>query len=249
MARYKLTIEYDGRGFVGWQRQKNGPSVQAAIETALLPIAGGPVTVHGAGRTDAGVHALAQVAHIDLVKERPADEVRDAINFHLKPANVAVLSAARVGEDFHARFSATERSYRYRILNRRPPPALSRHRAWHLGVPLDHEAMDEAARHLVGHHDFTTFRSTKCQATSPIRTLDELAVRRQGEEILIEARSRSFLHNQVRSMVGSLKLVGEGKWRAADLVPVLAARDRRRCGPVAPPDGLYLVGVGYNAGA
>ncbi|MDP6706609.1 MAG: tRNA pseudouridine(38-40) synthase TruA [Alphaproteobacteria bacterium] len=248
MPRYKLTIEYDGYGFVGWQRQENGPSVQAAIEAALEPIAGGPVRLHGAGRTDAGVHALGQVAHVDLAKARRPEDVRDAVNFHLKPADVAVLTVLPVGHDFHARFSATRRHYRYRILNRRPPPALARHRVWHLGVPLDHEAMGEAARQLVGHHDFTTFRSTKCQAASPVRTLDRLEVRRQGEEILIEAESRSFLHNQVRSLVGSLKLVGEGKWRAADLSAALAAQDRRRCGPVAPADGLYLVRVAYNNG-
>jgi tRNA pseudouridine38-40 synthase len=246
MPRYRFTIEYDGHGFVGWQRQKNGPSVQAAIEAALLPIAGGPVTVHGAGRTDAGVHALAQVAHVDLAKDRPADEIRDSINFHLRPANVAVLSVARVGDDFDARFSATRRHYRYHILNRRTPPALARHRTWHLGVPLDHEAMHRAAQHLVGHHDFTTFRSSKCQAASPLRTLDELAVRRRGEEILIEARSRSFLHNQVRSMVGSLKLVGEGKWDREKLAWALARHDRAAAGPTAPAEGLYLVGVGYD---
>lgn len=245
MPRYKLTIEYDGHGFVGWQRQENGPSIQGALEAALAPIAGGPVTLHAAGRTDAGVHALGQVAHLDLAREREPDEVRDSANHHLAADAIAVLAAERVGDDFHARFSAIRRRYLYRIVNRRSRLALHRHRAWHVGVALDAGAMQRAARGLVGRHDFTTFRSSQCQAASPTKTLDSLEVERSGEQILIRAAARSFLHHQVRSMVGSLKLVGEGKWRADDLAQALAAQDRTRCGPVAPPDGLYLAGVDY----
>ncbi|MCH8155873.1 MAG: tRNA pseudouridine(38-40) synthase TruA [Proteobacteria bacterium] len=245
MTRYKLTLEYDGRGFVGWQRQDNGPSVQAALEAAVERFCGEAVTVHGAGRTDAGVHALAQVAHIDLDKETGADTLRDALNFHLKPAAVAVLAAEAVADDFHARFSATERAYRYRIVNRRAPLALDRGRAWFVPVPLDAGAMHEAARALLGKHDFTSFRAGECQAKSPVKTLDALEVSRDGDEIRIEARARSFLHHQVRNMVGTLKLVGEGKWRRADMERALAARDRRAAGPTAPADGLYLVAVRY----
>ena len=245
MTRYKLTLEYDGRGFVGWQRQDNGPSVQAALEAAVERFCGEAVTVHGAGRTDAGVHALAQVAHIDLDQETGADTLRDALNFHLKPAAVAVLAAEAVADDFHARFSATERAYRYRIVNRRAPLALDRGRAWFVPVPLDAGAMHEAARALLGKHDFTSFRAGECQAKSPVKTLDALEVSRDGDEIRIEARARSFLHHQVRNMVGTLKLVGEGKWRRADMERALAARDRRVAGPTAPADGLYLVAVRY----
>ena len=245
MTRYKLTLEYDGRGFVGWQRQDNGPSVQAALEAAVERFCGEAVTVHGAGRTDAGVHALAQVAHIDLDQETGADTLRDALNFHLKPAAVAVLAAEAVADDFHARFSATERAYRYRIVNRRAPLALDRGRAWFVPVPLDAAAMHEAARALLGKHDFTSFRAGECQAKSPVKTLDALEVSRDGDEIRIEARARSFLHHQVRNMVGTLKLVGEGKWRRADMERALAARDRRVAGPTAPADGLYLVAVRY----
>ena len=245
MARYRLTLEYDGGEFVGWQRQDNGPSVQGALEDAIESLSFERVTVHGAGRTDAGVHALGQVAHFDLEKEFATDRVRDALNHFLKPARVAVLEAALAAADFHARFSATKRHYRYRILVRRPPPVLERGHVWHVVHELDAEAMDGAAKALVGQHDFTTFRSSECQAKSPLKTLDALDVRRDRDEIHVEASARSFLHNQVRSMVGSLKLVGEGKWRARDLADALAAKDRSRCGPVAPPDGLYLVKVDY----
>ena len=245
MARYRLTLEYDGRDLVGWQRQENGPSVQGVLEDAIVQLSGERVTVHGAGRTDAGVHALGQVAHFDLVKEFAPDRVRDALNHHLRPAAIAVLEAAYAAPDFHARFSATARHYLYRILVRRAPPVLERGRVWHVVHPLDAEAMDRAAQALVGQHDFTTFRAAECQAKSPLKTLDRLSVRRAADEIHIEASARSFLHNQVRSMVGSLKLVGEGRWRAQDLADALAARDRARCGPVAPPDGLYLVRMDY----
>ncbi len=245
MTRYKLTLEYDGRGFVGWQRQDNGPSVQAALEAAVKRFCGEAVTAHAAGRTDAGVHALAQVAHIDLDKETGADTLRDALNFHLKPAAVAVLAAEAVADDFHARFSATERAYRYRIVNRRAPLALDRGRAWFVPVPLDAGAMHEAARALLGKHDFTSFRAGGCQAKSPVKTLDALEVSRDGDEIRIEARARSFLHHQVRNMAGSLRLAGEGKWSRADMERALAARDRRAAGPTAPADGLYLIGVRY----
>ena len=245
MTRYKLTLEYDGRGFVGWQRQDNGPSVQAALEAAVKRFCGEAVTAHAAGRTDAGVHALAQVAHIDLDEETGADTLRNALNFHLKPAAVAVLAAEAVADDFHARFSATERAYRYRIVNRRAPLALDRGRAWFVPVPLDAGAMHEAARALLGQHDFTSFRAGGCQAKSPVKTLDALEVSRDGDEIRIEARARSFLHHQVRNMAGSLRLAGEGKWSRADMERALAARDRRAAGPTAPADGLYLVAVRY----
>ncbi|MCH8808925.1 MAG: tRNA pseudouridine(38-40) synthase TruA [Proteobacteria bacterium] len=245
MTRYKLTLEYDGRGFVGWQRQDNGPSVQAALEAAVKRFCGEAVTAHAAGRTDAGVHALAQVAHIDLDEETGADTLRDALNFHLRPAAVAVLAAEAVADDFHARFSATERAYRYRIVNRRAPLALDRGRAWFVPVPLDAGAMHEAARALLGKHDFTSFRAGGCQAKSPVKTLDALEVSRDGDEIRIEARARSFLHHQVRNMAGSLRLAGEGKWSRADMERALAARDRRAAGPTAPADGLYLIGVRY----
>jgi tRNA pseudouridine38-40 synthase len=245
MARYRLTLEYDGAGFVGWQRQDNGASVQGALEEAIFKLSGEISTVTGAGRTDAGVHAMAQTAHFDLVKEFAPDKVRDALNYHLRPAAVAVIVAEIEAPDFHARFSATARHYFYRILCRRSPPILERGRVWHVMRGLDAEAMDHAAQALVGQHDFTTFRAAECQAKSPVKTLDRLEVRRAGDEIHIEASARSFLHNQVRSMVGSLKLVGEGKWHECDLANALAAKDRAQCGPVAPPEGLYLVRVDY----
>jgi tRNA pseudouridine38-40 synthase len=245
MTRYKLTLEYDGGGFVGWQRQDNGPSVQEALENAVKAFCGETVTSFAAGRTDAGVHALGQVAHVDLVKETTAETVRDALNFHLKPAPIAVLRAEAVGEDFHARFSAKARLYRYRIVNRRPPLALDRGHAWLIGGELDAAAMNDAAQALVGHHDFTSFRATLCQAKSPVKTLDVLEVRRAGEEISVNARAQSFLHHQVRNMVGTLKLVGEGKWTRADVAAALAARDRSAAGPTAPPEGLYLTEVWY----
>jgi tRNA pseudouridine38-40 synthase len=245
MTRYKLTLEYDGGGFVGWQRQDNGPSVQEALEKAVAAFCGEVVTSFAAGRTDAGVHALGQVAHFDLEKETTADTVRDALNFHLKPAPIAVLKAEAVTADFHARFSAKARLYRYRIVNRRPPLALDRGHAWLVWGELDAAAMQDAAQVLVGHHDFTSFRATLCQAKSPVKTLDLLEVRREGEEIFVNARAQSFLHHQVRNMVGTLKLVGEGKWTKADVAAALAARNRTAGGPTAPPEGLYLTEVWY----
>jgi len=245
MPRYKLTIEYDGTPFVGWQVQDNSPSVAGAIAGAFAKFAGETPKVSGAGRTDAGVHALGQVAHVDLANDRETDTIRDALNAHLRPQPIAVLRVEEVAADFDARFSARARHYLYRIANRRADLALDRDRAWRIGKPLDAAAMHEAAQLLVGHHDFTTFRSTECQAKSPVKTLDRLDVARDGDEIRIEVSARSFLHNQVRSMVGSLALVGEGKWSADHLAKALAARDRAACGPVAPACGLYLVRVDY----
>ena len=245
MTRFKLTVEYDGGPFVGWQRQDNGLSVQQALEEAIRAFAQEKVTLFGAGRTDAGVHASGQVAHFDLAKEIGAAKVRDAINYHLKPLPVAVIGAEAVDGDFHARFSATSRAYRYRIINRRPPLTLERGRAWRVAAPLDHGAMAEAAAALVGDHDFTTFRGIACQADSPVKTIDELSVTRTGEEVVIAVRSRSFLLNQVRIITGTLKLVGEGKWRPSDVKAALDARDRAKGGPTAPPEGLYLVEVRY----
>jgi tRNA pseudouridine38-40 synthase len=245
MPRYKLTIEYDGTPFVGWQVQDNGASVQGILADAVLGFAGERAVVGGAGRTDAGVHALGQVAHVDLAKDWPPDTVRDALNAHLRPHPIAVLLAERAADDFDARFSAIKRHYRYRIVNRRADLALDAQRAWRMPRPLDATAMHEAAQRLVGRHDFTTFRSTECQAKSPVKTLDRLDVARDGDEVRVTAIARSFLHNQVRSMVGSLVHVGEGKWSADDLAAALAARDRTACGQVAPPQGLYLVRVEY----
>jgi tRNA pseudouridine38-40 synthase len=248
MPRYKLIVEYDGSPFVGWQRQKNGRSVQQALEEAVVAFCQHRATIKGAGRTDAGVHALGQVAHFDLPRDWPEDTVRDAINAHLRPEPVAVLSAEKVTEDFDARFSAVKRHYLYRIVDRRAPPALDRGRVWSVPTPLDAEAMHRAAQSLVGKHDFTTFRSSECQARSPVKTLDRLDVSRAGDEIAIRADARSFLHNQVRSMVGALKKVGEGKWPVSEVAAALASRNRARSGPVAPAHGLYLVAVDYNAG-
>jgi tRNA pseudouridine38-40 synthase len=245
MPRYKLTIEYDGTPFVGWQVQDNGMSVQGVLADAVFAFAGERAVVAGAGRTDAGVHALGQVAHVDLGKDWAADTVRDATNAHLRPHPVAVLAAERVADDFDARFSAIRRHYLYRVVNRRADLALDLLRAWRIPRPLDETAMHGAAQQLVGRHDFTTFRSTECQAKSPVKTLDRLDVTRVGDEVRVSATARSFLHNQVRSMVGSLIHVGEGKWSADDLVAALAARDRAACGQVAPPQGLYLVRVEY----
>jgi tRNA pseudouridine38-40 synthase len=247
MPRYKLTLEYDGTGLVGWQRQNNGLSVQEILEIAVTRFCRAAVTVYGAGRTDAGVHALGQVAHLDLPKESAPEVIRNALNQHVKPNAVAVLDVARVDDHFDARRSARGRVYRYRILNRRPPAVLERSRVWHVGPTLDVEAMQEAAQLLVGRHDFSTFRDSLCQAKSPVKTLDQLDVARQGEEITIEARARSFLHHQVRNMVGTLKLVGAGKWSVSQVADALAARDRRAGGPTAPPEGLYLVAVIYPA--
>jgi tRNA pseudouridine38-40 synthase len=245
MTRFRLLIEYDGGGYVGWQRQDNGPSIQQALEDAVFAFSGERSTPVAAGRTDAGVHALGQVVHLDIARDCSAETLRDAVNFHLKPQPIAVLAATPASPDFHARFSATGRRYLYRIVNRRAPLALARGRAWWLPGALDAEAMHAAAQRLVGRHDFTSFRSSICQAASPMKTLDRLEVAREGEEIRIHAAARSFLHHQVRNMVGSLKLVGDGRWSAEDLAAALAARDRRAAGPTAPPEGLFLVEVRY----
>ncbi|HWL30829.1 MAG TPA: tRNA pseudouridine(38-40) synthase TruA [Xanthobacteraceae bacterium] len=245
MPRYKIIIEYDGAPFVGWQLQEKDLSVQGVIAAAIQAFSGEKAAVQGAGRTDAGVHALGQVAHFDLSREHTADTVRDALNAHLRPHPVAVLSAERVADTFDARRSALRRHYLYRIANRRPDLALERGRAWRVPRRLDADAMHAGAQRLIGKHDFTTFRSTECQAKSPVKTLDRLDVSRAGDEVHIRATARSFLHNQVRSMVGSLALVGDGKWSADDMTRALEARDRAACGPVAPPDGLYLVKVDY----
>jgi len=246
MPRYKLTIEYDGTPFNGWQSQADGGAVQDALSRAVEGFCGEQVTVFGAGRTDSGVHALGQVAHIDIAKEAAPDTVRDALNYHLRGVPVAVLSAEEVSTEFDARFSAMRRHYFYRIVNRRAPLTVDKKKAWLVHVPLDAEAMHAAGQVLTGKHDFTTFRSAHCQSRSPVKTLDEVTVSRYGEDIEIICRARSFLHNQVRSIVGSLKLVGEGKWTKADLARALEAADRSACGPVAPPDGLYLFQVDYG---
>ena len=245
MTRWRITVEYDGSGFVGWQRQANGLSVQEAIETAITGFSSETITLHGAGRTDSGVHAYAMVAHFDLVKDTDADTVRDALNHHLKTRAVSVLTAESVSEDFHARFSAVRRDYLYRILNRRAHSALERGRVWHVARPLDADAMHAAAQHLIGKHDFSSFRALRCQAKSPVKTLDQLTVSRSGDEIHIAAQARSFLHNQVRILTGTLKLVGEGAWSESQVRDALDARDRAAGGPTAPPDGLYLTQVVY----
>jgi tRNA pseudouridine38-40 synthase len=247
VPRYRLDIEYDGAPYAGWQRQAGLRSVQQAIEEAIAGFCGDEVTIRGAGRTDAGVHAAGQVAHVDLGRAWPDDTVRDAINAHLTRAGdtVAVVRAHAVDDGFDARFSAIARHYLYRILNRRAPPALERGMVWHVARALDVGRMAEAASYLVGRHDFTTFRSVQCQATSPLRTLDRLDVRRDGDCVEIRASARSFLHNQVRSMVGTLAKAGDGSWSPERVGEVLAAADRKACGPVAPPQGLYLVRVDY----
>jgi len=249
MPRYALLIEYDGAPFHGWQRQSHLPSVQGTIEDALTKLEPDPVTIATAGRTDAGVHALGQVATVDLARDWAPFRLSEALNYHVRPAPVAILKAVRVADDFHARFSATERRYLFRLLRRRAPLALERGKIWHVRQKLDLEAMQEGARHLLGRHDFTTFRSSICQADSPVRTLDRLDVtaieRHDGTEFRFDVRARSFLHNQVRSFVGTLERVGAGAWTPDDVRKALAARDRAACGPVSPPDGLYLAGVGY----
>ncbi|HEY0413740.1 MAG TPA: tRNA pseudouridine(38-40) synthase TruA [Allosphingosinicella sp.] len=245
MTRFRLIVEYDGGPFMGWQRQAHGPSVQQAIEEAVEALTGERAVLHAAGRTDAGVHALAMAAHVDVAKRITAFRLAEGLNAKLRPLPVAILSAEAVPDDWHARFSCVGRRYLYHILNRRARPALEAGRAWHVAVPLDAGAMDEAARALVGRHDFTTFRSAHCQSDSPVKTLDRLAVRRCGDLIEVEAAARSFLHHQVRSMVGCLQLVGRGKWSAADLKAALDARDRAALGLNAPPEGLYFVEAQY----
>jgi len=246
MPRYRIKIEYDGTPFIGWQRQAEGTSIQGALETAIGRFSGEAPGVRGAGRTDAGVHALGQVAHFDLEKTWEPGRVRDAMNFHLRPHPIAVLAADRVDATFDARFSAVKRYYEYRILTRRAPPVLQKNRVWWTMRDLDAGAMHEAAQVLTGRHDFTTFRAAQCQAKSPVKTLDAFDVSRQGEEIVCRVSARSFLHHQVRSMVGSLKLVGEEKWSRKDLADALAAASREACGAVAPASGLYLVRVDYD---
>jgi tRNA pseudouridine38-40 synthase len=246
VTRFKLTVEYDGTPFVGWQRQDNGMSVQQALEEAVFKTCAETTTVQGAGRTDAGVHASGQVAHVDVEKEFAAEKLMAALNFHLRPWPVAVIAAEVAAPDFHARFSASGRAYLYRILNRRAPLTLDDNRAWLVNAPLDAAAMHDAAQVLVGKHDFSTFRASLCQAQSPVKTLTKLDVSRDGEEIRIIAEARSFLHHQVRNMVGTLRLVGEGKWSAADVQAALELRDRTKGGPTAPPHGLYLTGVSYD---
>lgn len=246
MPRYRISIEYDGTPFAGWQRQADAASVQGSIEAAIASFSGEAPTLHGAGRTDAGVHALAQVAHFDLEKAWDAGRVREAVNFYLKPHPVAVLECAVAPDAFDARYSAIMRHYLYRIVMRRAPLTLDRNRAWRIVQPLDWNAMADAAQALIGRHDFTTFRAAQCQAASPLKTLDAFEVEREGDEIRCRVSARSFLHSQVRSMVGSLKLVGEGKWSRADLEAALAARDRTACGPIAPAAGLYLAQVDYS---
>lgn len=249
MPRYALQLEYHGAPFSGWQRQQGLPSVQAAVETALAQLEPGPHAIAGAGRTDAGVHALGQVAHCDLRRDWDPFRLSEALNAHLRPQPVAVLAAARVGDDWHARFSATERQYLFRLLMRRAPATLEKGLVWQVKHRLDAAAMQRAAAHLVGRHDFTTFRASICQAASPVKTLDELRVETaegpSGPEIRFHLRARSFLHNQVRSFVGTLERVGAGAWSPDDMRAALEARDRAACGPVCPPAGLYLARVGY----
>lgn len=247
MTRWKLLIEYDGGPYKGWQTQANGPSVQEALERAVKAFSGEDALVYGAGRTDTGVHATGQVAHVDLERDWKPDTVRDAVNAHLWPEPVSVLRAELADPEFHARFSAVGRKYLYRILDRRPQPALDRGRVWWMRKSLDAEAMDAAAQALVGRHDFTTFRDAQCQAKDPVKSLDLARVSRVGEEVRLVFEARSFLHRQVRSMTGTLVEVGAGRWSARDLQDALAAADRTRCGPVAPPEGLYLTEVVYPA--
>jgi tRNA pseudouridine38-40 synthase len=248
MPRYRLTLEYDGGPYRGFQAQGDLPTVQGAVERAVLAFTGETLRLQAAGRTDTGVHATGQVVHVDLEKDWPAQTVRNALNAHLIDEAVVVLEAEVAPEGWHARFSATERRYLYRILNRPAPPALDRGRVWHVRTPLDADAMHAAAQVLVGHHDFTTFRDLACQAKSPVKTLDVAEVRRRGEEVWLSFASRSFLHRQVRSMTGTLAEVGVGRWTAQDVKAALEARDRRACGPVAPASGLSLTGVSYAEG-
>jgi tRNA pseudouridine38-40 synthase len=245
MARWKLTIEYDGRPYVGWQRQAHGTSIQQEIEEAIAKFSGETVRLHTAGRTDAGVHALGQVAHFDLERPSQGKVVREALNAYLRPQPISILSADEVGAHFHARMSARRRRYRYIVLNRESRPALSIGRAWHVPYRLDVPAMGEAVGHLIGQHDFSSFRASECQAKSPVKTLDQLDIVSDNANLVFEVSARSFLHHQVRNMVGTLILVGRGRWMPEQVAQALAARDRRAAGPTAPADGLYLVGVDY----
>jgi tRNA pseudouridine38-40 synthase len=245
MTRFRLTVEFDGRPFMGWQRQAHGPSVQQAIEEAVLAVTGEEVRLHAAGRTDAGVHAFAMTAHVDVAKAVTPFRLMEALNALLKPQPVAILACEAVPDDWHARFSCIGREYLYRIVNRRAPLALEAGRAWRIARPLDQAAMHEAAQILVGRHDFTTFRSAHCQAESPLKTLDRLDVRREGNAVLIEAAARSFLHHQVRSMVGCLAMVGQGQWTRDELRAALEAKDRNALGLNAPSGGLYFVAARY----
>lgn len=248
MHRYRMLIEYDGSPYVGWQRQKNGPGVQAALERAVLAFTGEEVTLQVAGRTDTGVHALGQVSHVDLSRDWPERTVMDAINAHLAKHKepVAVLASAKVTDDFHARFSATARTYEYHIHNRMPPLTVDRTRAWWVKKHLDVDAMNAVGKLLLGTHDFTSFRAAQCQSLSPVKTLDRLEAVRAGERIVFTVHARSFLHNQVRSLVGTLKMVGEGAWDGARVLRILEARDHQLCGALAPPHGLYLAQVHYD---
>lgn len=246
MNRYRITVEYDGRPYAGWQRQSNAVSVQGEIETALKKLTGETATIGGAGRTDAGVHASGQIAHFDLEREWRAGTIRDGLNAHLREQPIIILEAEQVDRTFDSRFSATARHYSYRVLNRRSPPAIDRWRVWHVPRPVDIEAMRAGAKALIGRHDFTTFRSSDCQAKSPVKNLDRLDITQNGEDIAFVVSARSFLHSQVRSMVGTLVKVGTGAWPVSRVGEVLAARDRTACGPLAPPFGLYLVRVDYD---
>lgn len=245
MFRYRLTIEYDGTTFCGWQRQNDHPSVQQSIEEAIAAFSGETINTQAAGRTDSGVHALGQVAHFDLIKQWDPFRVREALNFHLKRHPISILEVQAVGMEFEARFSAKARHYEYRILNRRPRPAVERNHVWHVPKPLDADLMHEAAQLLLGQHDFTTFRSAACESKSPVKTIDRCDVRRELDHVIVNVSARSFLHHQVRSITGSLKMVGEGKWAPKDFGAALDAKDRARCGPQAPASGLYLVRVDY----
>jgi tRNA pseudouridine38-40 synthase len=245
MTRWRLTVEFDGAPFMGWQRQDHGPSVQEALEQSLFRMTGELVTLHAAGRTDAGVHALAMTAHVDVAKTLTEHRLREGVNALVRPHPISVTEVSKVADDWHARFNCVGRRYLYRILNRRAPPALLHGKVWHVPVELDVDAMAEGARHLVGLHDFTTFRSVACQSKSPVKTLDSLKVSQVGEEIHIRAAARSFLHHQVRSMVGCLALVGRGRWAPDDVKAALEARDRQALGLNAPPDGLYFVEAIY----
>ncbi len=246
MTRFALTVEYDGRPFMGWQRQDHGPSVQQAIEEAAFAVTGERVAVHAAGRTDAGVHGLGMRAHLDISKAITPFRLMEALNARVRPHPVAVLDCVAVPDDWHARFSCTARHYEYRIVSRRAPLTWEKGLAWRIAAELDARAMHEAAQLLVGKHDFTTFRSVHCQSDSPVKTLDRLDVTREGERLTVRASARSFLHHQVRSMVGCLALVGQGKWQAGDLRAALEARDRARLGLNAPPDGLFFVAADYS---